>query len=336
MNFAKPYSGLIIIAILILIVAIAIPFDLPMFWCESNVKEGLDIIPLEIDPKTQKIVKGYYQVDEKNMAMIPYGFGIDPNDQKKIIPITKVGISILTPRYNPPLPKEGEQLTKGFYFISDSSLAMLPPNMSPNIESIDFSGNPPKLLIKYGVGYVSDTQYYKNIYRPINTPEKIPKEVYYLDPAKTQVSFLQYGEIQDMSNGYGKIVNAGLNMKDFNYINSKYKDISGNYNIMFHNDVEEIKKQNDMYDLSFGEVRVKDQNGNILILPRVESQERITYYQPGEFRFGASTYIPNYEDSVYLSRVTNRTMFGNSQPNQCDDACKAYNEFKTKMDKYYS
>jgi hypothetical protein len=135
--------------------------------------------------------------------------------------------------------------------------------------------------------------------------------------------------MQDVSNGYGKITT--LNMKDFNYIHSNYRDISGNYNVMFHNDVKEIKKQNDMYDLSFGEVRVRDQNGNIIILPRVDTNESVTYYQPGEFQFGASTYIPNYEDSVYLSRITDKKMFGVSRPRQCDDACKAYNEFKTKM-----
>ena len=337
MIFTKPYSGVIIIAMLTLIIAVSLLFNLSTV-CFSNTREGFNMVPLVTDPKTNKILKGYYQVDDNNMAIIPYGFGIDPIDQKKIIPITKIGKSMLIPRYIPPLPKNGEKLPKGYYFISDSSLAILPPNMSPNVESIDFSGNPPSLVVKYGLGYVSDVQYYKNVYRPTNTPKNIPNEVYYLDPSNTQVSFLKYGEIQDVSSGYGKILNTNLDLKikDFNYINSNYKDISNNYGIQFHNDIDEIKKQNDMYDLSFGEVRVKDQNGNIIILPRIDSEGSITYYQPGEFRFGASTYIPNYEDSVYLSRVTNRTMFGNTQPNQCDDACKAYNEFKSKMDKYYS
>ncbi len=31
----------------------------------------------------------------------------------------------------------------------------------------------------------------------------------------------------------------------------------------------------------------------------------VTYNEPGYFRFGPSSYVPNYEDSVYLSRLTN-------------------------------
>lgn len=31
----------------------------------------------------------------------------------------------------------------------------------------------------------------------------------------------------------------------------------------------------------------------------------IVYYQPGSFRYGASSYVPYYEDSVYLSRSMN-------------------------------
>ena len=80
---------------------------------------------------------------------------------------------------------------------------------------------------------------------------------------------------------------------------------------------------------------------HILILPKTNSQGSVTYYQPGEFPFGASTYVPNYEDSVYLSSVGYRTRFGNTHTNGnthvtgCDVACQAYNEFKSKMDNYY-
>jgi hypothetical protein len=113
---------------------------------------------------------------------------------------------------------------------------------------------------------------------------------------------------------------------------TNYEKIKDNYDMQFHDDVETIKKQNDMYDLNFGEVRVKDQNGNMIILPKTESQGSVTFYQPGEFPFGASTYVPNYEDSVYLSSVGYRTFLGNANPSNCDAICNTYNDFKLKMD----
>ena len=101
--------------------------------------------------------------------------------------------------------------------------------------------------------------------------------------------------------------------------------------MQFHDDAETIKKQN---DLKMGEVTVKDQNGNMIVLPKAEAQGSVTFYQPGEFPFGASTYVPNYEDSIYLSSVGYRTMLGNTITGNtnCGAICKAYNEFKIKMD----
>jgi len=32
-----------------------------------------------------------------------------------------------------------------------------------------------------------------------------------------------------------------------------------------------------------------------------------TYYQPGSYKFGSATYVPSYEDSVYLSKTTGQS-----------------------------
>jgi len=55
-------------------------------------------------------------------------------------------------------------------------------------------------------------------------------------------------------------------------------------------------KQNKMY------VRGKD--GKIIEVPWTGKQTDINYYEPGYFRYQPSTFVPNYEDSVYLSRLT--------------------------------
>ena len=97
----------------------------------------------------------------------------------------------------------------------------------------------------------------------------------------------------------------------------------------FHSNVDEIREKS-KEDVN-GKVTVRDQNGNMVVLPRVETQESTTFYQPGEFPFGASNYIPNYEDSVYLSSIGYRSMLGNVKSKSCNGICQAYNEFKSKM-----
>lgn len=380
MIFKKPYSSIIIIAILILISAVSLLFDVKSVEHSSlitagksenldekmyNGREGFELVPFATDPSTKKIVKGYYQVDKDRMALLPYGFGLDPNDPHNILPVTKVGINMLKPRYNAPIPKSGEKMPTDFYLLRfctkpkvtekptttsdpskitpppcdtyDLSLAVLPPNMMPNLESIDFTeGSKPRILYKYAPGYISETQYYENIFKVSRNPDILPTELYYTDAKRKHVSFLQYGQIMDPSNGYGAIKNPSLDLytDKYSHQESGYKDIKNNYSTQFHDDIETIKKNNDMYDLSFGEVRVKDQNGNIIILPKTESQGSVTYYEPGSFPFGSSLYVPNYEDSVYLSSVINRSPFGQTKLANCSGACNAYTEFKTKMEKY--
>ena len=338
MIFVKPYSSLILIAILILITSTSLLFEFISSNC-NNTKEGFDLYPLVRDPSTKKIANGYYQVDASNMAIIPYGYKIDQLDATKIIPVTNTAKYSLTVKSFPPIPINGDKMPDGFYFIADSSLAVLPPNMMPNVLSIDFTTtNPPKLQYYYTTGYTSETQYYNNKFKPTNgTSASLPSGVYYTDKTKTFVSFLQYGQIADDSNGFGVIADPDKNMSttDFNYTSSNYRDISNNYDVEFHDDAKSIIERNKMYDLGYDQIRVKDQNGNIVVLPKTNSQGSITYYSPGEFTFGPSKYVPNYEDSVYLSSIGYRTKFGNTSAKSsgCDSMCQAFKEFKLKIEK---
>ena len=349
MIFVKPYSSVILIAFLVIITSFSLLFGSIDF--NRNTKEGLEgvvPVPIIINPNTNKIEDGYYQIDDTHMALLPYGFGIDPYDPKKILPITKIGESIVKATYYPSIPKYGENMPEGFYFVTDTSLAVLPPNMKPNINSIDFSGNPLKIYIRYGTGYVSELLYYNKQFRPERYPQSLPKEVYYVDASRTFISFLKNDEIANTSKGYGKIPRPtqGKIMKNVNTDISGNKDVSNNYDMQFHHDVSEIKKQNSMYDLNFGEIKVKDKSGNIVTIPKTNSQESVLFYNPGEFPFGASTYVPNYEDSVYLSSIGYRTRFGNThfgntysgntQSKSCEGICKEYTDFKTKMDKFFN
>jgi len=125
------------------------------------------------------------------------------------------------------------------------------------------------------------------------------------------VQYLPYGKIPSKNARTnmplpGYIDNPNLISKTgkFDYTMKDYKDISNNYDQIFHDTIDDIKKQNDMYDIEFGSINVIDKDGNLVTLPRSKVQGDITYYQPGSYTFGATNYVPKYEDSVYLSRTS--------------------------------
>jgi hypothetical protein len=98
-----------------------------------------------------------------------------------------------------------------------------------------------------------------------------------------------YGNSAPNKNAYQKITRYDTN----------------NYNVQYHDDVSAINsRQDDKYGLKSNSIKVKDQSGNIITMTVPEIQGSITYYEPGTYRFGASSYVPNYEDSVFLSKTT--------------------------------
>jgi len=73
---------------------------------------------------------------------------------------------------------------------------------------------------------------------------------------------------------------------------------SDNYNVEYHDAVSDIATP----DANSGIAWVADVYGNKIGIPQLKGQEYITYYDPGSYKYGASTYVPNYEDSIYLSK----------------------------------
>jgi hypothetical protein len=89
------------------------------------------------------------------------------------------------------------------------------------------------------------------------------------------------------------------------YLNrTQYKN--NNYDVQYHASVDSVKELNDNYGISFGQFWIVDPStGKPKLMPgSAATQPLPTYFQPGSYQFGASSYIPNYEDSVFLSRST--------------------------------
>lgn len=284
---------------------------------EDGEKEGFDTVPLTYDPASTPshkiIAKGYYQVDETTMAKIPYGYQIDPNNPRKIIAKTNTAMESTGASSKfmvPDIPAYGVPIPDGYYKVNDSILGILPANMMPDVSGVDVdytSITKPVLKIYYNTGYVSSAEYYQKEIAPENNISPPPPQgIYFSRSSQDKVSFLPYGKIHDASNGWGYVDNPDLISRTGNFDPSakKYSDMSNNYDVTFHASAEDLMKNNDSSEVAFNQVRVLDQTGNVVILTSAAVQSPVTYYQPGSYPFGSSSYIPMYEDSVYLSRLT--------------------------------
>lgn len=78
-----------------------------------------------------------------------------------------------------------------------------------------------------------------------------------------------------------------------------------NLDIEYHDSAEKIAKDTG-YGLEVGVVWLYDpiQKKKIAV-PRPAIQNSATYYEPGTYKHGASTYVPDYSESVLLSKSNN-------------------------------
>lgn len=344
-----------LVAVLLILIFFAALFVQYYFQIEL---ESFDVVPIQYaDFAHTTVVPGYYRVDASNMAQIPHGYKIDPDNQSNILPVTEAAQKSITSTTTPPVPAPGKPIPDTYYLKTSTSLGVLPPNMMPNVQYVDVSYNtsPPTLLVYYNLGYVSSTQYYETKYptpdsvtavvkanKPppysaANPPPAAPPTMYFVDALYKTVSFLPYGKIQDPSNGYGYVGNSNLISQtgkyDFN--NTNYKDLANDYDINYHPSAEQIMANASLSDVSFSSLAVFDQCGNIVQVPYNPLQGTVTYYQPGSFPFGASTYIPKYEDSVYLSRLTMESQTAPYTPSSGPiGACQKYAGLPAQTEEY--
>jgi hypothetical protein len=284
----------------------------PMLINRKNIGLNSDVVDDEMDgyPYIEDIPDGFYKMNEKYIGILP------PNTMPNIDKV-----AILGTRNDPKLVK-----IYGIGYVNEAEYYKRQYRLYTKKKAI--------VDAKQILAVIHDTVGYENI--PINPMNKIleqidrtsapfplPEGVYYTEPDKiypenkqceetmctpNTVQFLPYGKIAKEINGFfvwGFYDNPNLISKDgtFNY-DQNYKDIMNDMDVTFHDSIEDIKAQNDFYDVSFGSIRVMDAEGNVVVLPRTEVQGDITYYTPGSYLFGGGTYVPKYEDSVYLSRTS--------------------------------
>jgi len=136
------------------------------------------------------------------------------------------------------------------------------------------------------------------------------------------------------TSGYAELDRAGNLIyldNNNNYITSnndvKYNSNPDNFP-QYHASEEQIKEDSDYTEFKNGDIYVRDQTGNVVILPGSSVQGSTLYFQPGYFQFGSSTYVPNYEDSVYLSKTTGLSTISNiiNPPYVLGGICNQYKD----------
>jgi hypothetical protein len=126
------------------------------------------------------------------------------------------------------------------------------------------------------------------------------------------------------------------------YKTNFYSDYQKDNNFVeYHND---FTNSLDVAGKARGTAYVFDKNGNPQTLDPVSGALAIpsVYYQPKDFVYGSLSYVPNYQDSVYLSRTSNMNIekpvvrtnsvqggicnFYAKNPDQLETACNEIDE----------
>ncbi len=117
----------------------------------------------------------------------------------------------------------------------------------------------------------------------------------------------------DINDYFGNVVVDRVYEKDYDRTNYDATKI-----LNYHDSPEQIVKNIDNSALAgsasqFGSMTVIGADGKMVEVPYVNGQALPTYYQPGSYTYG-TTYVPSYEDSVYLSKTSGLSTLGKMYP----------------------
>jgi hypothetical protein len=221
---------------------------------------------------------GYYKVDIgggvwKMKPKIPTGYMVNPRDKTKLIidPKNDVANYAIQSYKN----ATDEELRKGPYEEILLDRSQTPTESTP----------------------LPDTNKYYRI-APFNDAKgNVVLERYMM---KKLPNPLPKGYIIDAKNYL--VFNPDITEYAFSTFNSAY-DATKVDDTVYHEMPEAKQEQVNNDDL--GKYYTFDANGKLVREENTDASfSPVLYYIPGAYKYGSSNYIPNYEDSVYLSRTT--------------------------------
>lgn len=98
-----------------------------------------------------------------------------------------------------------------------------------------------------------------------------------------------------------------------------------------HISLDDINSQIGATQLNNEKVKIVDKYGNVSYTIISKTLGNPTYYKPGTYRYGSASYIPTYEDSVFLSKTLNGySVFNNSNSGSKANKVKGNSKIKNK------
>jgi hypothetical protein len=101
---------------------------------------------------------------------------------------------------------------------------------------------------------------------------------------------------------------AGILTPNIPGVKYTYQNYLGNLDsiVQYHDDYKNGKYAPDSGGLPIGEMWIKDKNGSLTTTSIFDSSfNNPLYYEPGSYKYGTKNYVPTYENSVYLSNLSN-------------------------------
>lgn len=198
-------------------------------------------------------------------------------------------------------------LESGYYNIKNSEemSTMINGNSVPIFQNKTDTNLMAKIPPGYKItpdnnGIYIDQSLKPNIVSPIPCDKtgncSVPNGYYQIGTTDT-MSIIPYG-FQKYYDNVGNTISSGITLSPaINFINSPLAKNSPTSNL---NDVSNnslIKYNSNNFDVKYHDDIKASKGLDDLGSPSI-------YYQPGTFKYGGRTYVPNYEDSVYLSKNT--------------------------------
>jgi hypothetical protein len=80
---------------------------------------------------------------------------------------------------------------------------------------------------------------------------------------------------------------------------------SNNFDVQYHDDIATIIEDDPNYQDNSLKIETVDETGEPATITLSSTMGNPTYYLPGEYIYGAASYIPTYTDSILLSKRFN-------------------------------
>jgi hypothetical protein len=254
----------------------------------------------------------------KMKAIIPSGYQIHPNDNTKLLAKdndTKYAVESYRLGTDKTLNMGSIDIKEVNYALTNGFTAPLEVGYYRTMTADTDTANPSNIIFSQGEKvmaiYKGGQQWFSGTVTTVNPNNtfKITFDNGSVEDgiAKDKIRAIKYKQnpIPDpLPNGYE--LDSATGLMTFNLTLYALQTFQTTFDANSANDPN--FQYRDDVPMDLGTYYQYDQNGNMIEIQNTEAEfSPVLYYVPGAYKFGSSNYVPNYEDSVYLSRTTRQS-----------------------------